>query len=319
MRWNNLAPGDLGLMNRLHSAIAGSARQDPSRLPQPFMGESLYVASDYGATHGAAPYDWIGLLITDMRQCESWLQKRAEIRRVGLPDGRRISYKTLGDSKRSQILAPFLRAADHIQGLLVLIYFERKIKSLFRQEGYLDLSDPSMAPLSSWKHPQAEKLLRIIHFILFFAAALSQPGQHLVWITDEDEIVPNERRMRDLIELTMRVASHYVPHTLGYLRFATAGVEDESRFIEDLVSLPDLAGGGLAAAFDEMRRTDQLPRGDLIVPLPSRLSAKALLLSHWFADYSRPLKRMIWRIDTVPDSTSLALSEVRFAPFSTAA
>jgi hypothetical protein len=314
VRWNDLASSNLGFMNRLHAAIGRLARLEPNILPQPFTGESLYVASDYGATHGQGSYDWIGLLITDMRGSETWRTRRAQIRNSSLRDGRRMSYKSLGDSTKSRALTRFLRSADHIPGMLVLIYFDRGLDDLFLGKGEPALTDSALKLLASWKPRQREKLLRILHFLAFFVAALSRPGQHVVWLTDEDEIIPNEFRLQSLLDLAMEISGHYVVHNLGYLRFATAAVDDDSRFIEDLLSIPDLAGGGLAATLDEMKRTRQLPRGDLMVPLPHGLRAKALFLAHWFADYSCSLKRMAWRIDASEPTGAFDLAEIRFGP-----
>ena len=185
-----------------------------------------------------------------------------------------MSFKNLGDKKRAAALPGFIDAAEQIQGLLLVVLVDKRIKRLFRQTGDDEREKGDGDLLSNWLPKVEEKLLRICHVAALLVAGLSRPGQNIVWISDQDEIAANDQRLRQLTEASGRIMSAYLEHSLGHLRVGTTASDSGTRDVEDFVAIADLAAGTLCEVLNAHRRAGvDFPLG-MFVPNQKGMASK---------------------------------------------
>lgn len=311
-RWHHLDDPDFGFMNTFSESVRDAEAKYPGLLPDLRQGSTLFIASDYSGQHDQAWFESFCFLLADLKRCGDWEELRRNLRRRFLPDGRRMSYKNLGDKKRRKALIPFLNAANAIPGIVTTILVDKRIESLFRKDGRLDMNDPQLQEYAHWKGRVFEKLLRIVHFVSLFVAGLSRPHQNILWITDEDEIVPNEERLREAVNIFGNIISHYLKHDMGHLQWGTTKSDIGTQQLEDLVSVADLVAGSLSHVLTSYEEEGALPTSALMVPPPKGLPGKTKEIMNWFADHTQPLKRMVYTIQPEEGSTALDLKHLRF-------
>ena len=313
--WNPLNNPELGLMNVFSESLASLERKHPRLLPDLRQSSTILIGSDYGGQHRFAQYESLSFLFADLENCGLWETQRSQLRQRFLPDGRRLSYKNLGDSRRRATLWPFLRAADSIPGLVVTLLIDKRIESLFSKAGKLDTNTPELCEYAHWDRAVLEKSLRVIHMCGFFLAGLSCPYQDVLWFTDEDAIVANEARLREFVDMFSRVSSHYLPHTLRHVRIGTTRSDTGRRDIEDLVAVTDLVAGALCRVLTEYQEQGTFPLPEVVMPLPQSVPPKATRLVAWFSDQTQSLKKLAYVIRQDTNAESLLLSYLRFHDF----
>lgn len=310
--WKPLTDPDFGLMTLFSRSIEAAETRDKNYLPDLRRGSVMFVASDYSGQNDFADYQSLSFLFADLNYCNTWEKKRQILRQQYLADGRRMAFKNLNDNKRWKALPAFLEAADTIPGLVATILIDKRINNLFKKSGSFDMNQPELRPYSHWKQSSFIKVLSIIHFVSFFIAGLSAPNQDIIWITDEDEIAANESRLRELTTLWGNILSHYTQHNLRHLRCGTTRSDNGSREIEDLASIPDLIAGTLTELLTMQRAEGLLPKSTFIVPPPKRLSKKTIEIMNWFSTTHQPLKRLVFVVEPVTDSTELLVKRLQF-------
>jgi hypothetical protein len=311
--WKPLDDPSFGLMYDFSQSIRSQEINDPGLLPDLRTGSTILVVSDYSGKHDTAFYESLSFLLADIECCTVWEEKRHRLRRRFLTDGRRMAFKNLNDKERKKALPYFLGAADSIPGLSATVLIDKRIESLFSKSGGIDRSQPELEPYAHWRKTSFEKMLRVVHFISFFIAGLSRKNQDIVWVTDEDEIAANEQRLRELTEIWGIVISNYLQHNLRHLRCGTTKLDDGSRQLEDLASIPDLIAGTLTEVFTAQQNEGLMPTRNLLIVPPARgLSSKAMEVISWFANSSQPLKRLVYLIQPIEGSTSLGIGRLQF-------
>lgn len=103
--WRPLNKPDLGFMNMFSGMIEDVKRREAEAIPDIRRGDLLLIASDYGGEHDLAEYRSLSFLFADFHRCQAWEDMRAQLRRIYLTDGRRLSFKTLRDKKKRKALA----------------------------------------------------------------------------------------------------------------------------------------------------------------------------------------------------------------------
>jgi len=310
--WEHLQNPVLGTMNKFSESLVRLETKYPNLLPDIRRGSVIFIGSDYGGQHSVAQYESLAFLFADLEHCHEWEQQRRQFRQTLLSDGRRLSYKTLGDRNRRRALFPFLTAANSIPGITVTILIDKKIESLFQREGRLKTAASELQEYSHWDDRVFEKLLRVVHWCSFFLAGLSRLHQDVLWFTDEDAIVANEERLREFVKIFEKVAGHYMSHTLGHVRIGTTKSDTGSRDIEDLVAIPDIVAGSLCEILTEYYKLGGLPSSELMLPLPPSSPKKTKEVMNWFADHTQPLKRLVYLLEEEKDSKALNLRYIRF-------
>jgi hypothetical protein len=244
---NNWRLGDhpeLGMMNRLNAIIRVADAANPFALPNFSSASAVTIGSDYSGQHRASKYDAYAFVIADLGSAFNWELSRRQIREKYLQDGRRFSFKNLNDSKRAAALPAFLRAIDLIPGLLLVVLVEKTVGTLF-VESQVDEKDSLAHELSLWPPHVNERLFRILHFNSLLIAGLTYPGQHVLWITDQDDVVANETKHRQAIDAFSRTIGRYLEHDLGHVRVGTTASDSGTRDVEDFVAIADFAAGAI--------------------------------------------------------------------------
>jgi hypothetical protein len=150
-----------------------------------------------------------------------WDEFRQKIRKEFLGDGRRISFKDLRDRQRAKAIVPFLRASNTIPGLLMVFAIRKNLPNIFSEP--CPDQDASVIELSHWNKASFSKLSRISILGALLVACMSAPNQNVLWFSDQDEIAPNESKIRDVTKIVAHYISHLCPHALQHIRFGTTG------------------------------------------------------------------------------------------------
>lgn len=299
-------------MKVFSQSVERSQRRDPELLPDMRRSKTLLVTSDYSGHHRACRFESYGILLIGMEDCwPSWEAARLELRRRHRIGRRSFAFKKLNDACKRRALVPFLEASEILNGLCVTVLIDKSIPSMFRKDGPLELSSPSLQPYAAFG-AIFERLLRVVHLVSFFLAGLSGEGQNVFWFTDQDAIAANPNRLTQLTQVWATVLSNYLSHQLGHLRCGTTESDNGTLQIEDLAAVPDLVAGALAEAITCYEKDSYLPDGKLIVPLPSSVSPKARAIIGWLSRRSRHLKRLSYVIHPVQGSTGLTVKHLQF-------
>ena len=312
--WRLTDRPDLGAMNSANLLIRSLDLRDSRALPDLRNGSTILVGSDYSGQHSASKYEAYSFVFADVDCCGPWFKERGDLRAMSLLSKRRFSYKALADRKRSFLLPQFLKAADLIHGLVVVILVDKSIDSLFNEHGRITTSDPEIRSFLGWTPHVIEKLLRICHFLAFFLAGLSREHQDILWITDQDDVVANLDKHEKFVDTFSIIVSHYLNHTLRHIRVATTASDTGKRDVEDFVAIADMAAGAVCEALNAYRRADLLPVPELVLPVPNNINKKAVQLMNWFSDSgNKSLKRLVISFEPKPDSKKLLVRHYDFA------
>lgn len=312
-RWRALRDSDLGMLNVLSESIARAAATDPDSLPDLRHARALFIGSDYAGESARSRFDAVTFIVADIQRLGDWTDARVRLRARLLADGRRMAYSRLSDTLRSEALLALLKAANSIPGLLASFVIDKRLGHVFTRSGRPSVD--TMPEFAGWKRAVRERLLRVLHFAGLLLAGLSMPGQDVIWVTDNDAIVPNVDRLREATKLAASIASLYLPHTLGNLRFGTADVDPGDQQIEDLLSLPDLVSGTLVEAFTVLRQRELFPDGGVALAFPSSLPEKPRSVLRWLADgeYGKPLKRLTYTMEPGHRPGKVLFKDIRFS------
>lgn len=295
-------------MNTLVRLLRALDVSSPWALPDLHTTSRLLLASDYGGQHTGARGEVYAYLLIDGTDLDTWWHARAHLRSAHGLGQRRMAFKALGDRTRQQVLSAFLAAADQLNGLLFVVRVSKRVGPLFNEDSEVD---PRLAEeLASWSPKTVERLLRICHFGALLLAGLSQPGQDVLWVTDQDDIAANVGRHRTMTDAFGTIASHYLEHSLGHLRVATTASDTGQRDLEDLIGLTDLAAGATGQALDAYDDVEW-PISGLVVPAPV-LPGKTRRLMAWLADDRPRLKRFIVSIEPGQNPEKIRFRQFKF-------
>ena len=309
--WQDVAAHDLGFLNTLSGIFARAEDHCSGELPNLRHASQLFIGSDYGGEHIAAKYHTFAFLLADMAHCAAWQQVREDVRKKARLGRRRIAFKNISDSIRANALVQFLSIANRIPGIVVVFAVHKQAGSMFKSGEKLVPATLEFESLRTLSAPIAEKFMRVIHLLGLLIAGFSSPDQDVLWATDDDAIVANATRLRHLVGALAVVSSHLLSHRLGNLRVATASQDKGDLSLEDLLTIPDIAAGGLAEVLTAMCPHGAPPRG-FDLPPPETASPKARKVMDWFSDNTQALKRMSIIIDQTGDPPKIRGSHLRF-------
>jgi hypothetical protein len=222
--------------------------------PHPFAGRHLALGSDYSGDHKASRFRVYCYLVADTDASPQWPIRRQQVRRRYLPDGRRMAFKSLGDRYRQRALIPFLEAAETIHGHIVGLIVTKDFTNMAWRVAYSDDLPARFGLSGKWSETSFESMFRTAHMFAVFLSLWSRPRMNVTWITDEDEIVANDKRLDDIHQIAARLVSRYVPHNMGVFAMNSTTIDGKDRFFEDFVSISDLAAGMLSEVADKLGR-----------------------------------------------------------------
>lgn len=275
-RWRTVGPEIFPWATTIQRIL----RAEP--LPE-LAGQTINIFSDYGGNHKASQYAVIGVLYMDIYASARWEVRRRAIRKHYLPDGRRMSFKALGDRSRQLALVPFLRATEDIEGLCLVLAIRKSIGSLCVNPGIADAFAKRVNSRQRRPKSVLERMMRVTHIVALLIGGLSKPDQNIYWISDEDELFANEAASLDLRDLLGRFSTAYTPHALGELGLGTTSIDEGDRFEEDHVAVADLAVGAVAEMLSGLCSVagGHLPVG-VAVPFREEFTPKTALINSWF-------------------------------------
>ncbi len=238
--WRTLSRPEFGLADVISNQISSSGLVQESCLNSLRSASTLLMFSDYGGAHKGARYEVLSFLVSTVESLGRFDVERRGVREGSLGFERRMSYKALNDRVRAHALSAYLNAADCLEGLLMSFAIDKGVLDRL-SEDYTPYA--AFGELSSWAGCSFHKLTRVANLAAILIEGIRQDGQNLVWITDEDEIAPNESKHVEATRLLGHVLSHYCSGPMGHFRFGTTASDDGSLLIEDLTSAPDIAAG----------------------------------------------------------------------------
>lgn len=232
----------------------------------------------------------------DARSIGSFLNECRKIRQSILGN-RTMSYKNLNDAVRRRALIPFLRAANTLSGILVVYAVEASVMSVFEEDW-----NPIIQQFPEMDNRKTSVLRRLFHVGHFASLAMCPwlaQGQHLTWITDDDDFTSDQDAIIGSTKVLAAIVSQYCQHDLGHFRFGPASVVDVGMQSEDLIAIADLTCGSVADTASLWHEVGQDGRLRSKTPLGSKCQKeKATLLAAWLAsgDHSLLLRKAVVRL-----------------------
>jgi hypothetical protein len=113
--------------------------------------------------------------------------------------------------QRYELWRPFLDASDQIPGFLLLVAISQRVGNLAET---MEEVPNILSPVAHWKEPVREELFRILCLVSLLIGGLSRPGQDALWVSDEDPVLANDSRMKEISPLFGRLASGMVQHQI---------------------------------------------------------------------------------------------------------
>jgi len=209
-----------------------------------------------------------------------------------------MSYKNLNDGQRRAALVPFLKAADRIQGLCVLMAFDKRLGDLCASDDLYERAKTDGIIQGRWKQRAFEQMMRTVQLVSTLLASVAVKDQNIYWISDMDECFATEERKADTARMMSAFTSEYVKHNLGELGIGTTEIDEVDRLEEDVTAVPDLAAGAICDLLNRMHQ--HLGTFPLIPALVPSLKGKTDLISSWFFGGAGPLTKLAWVARAVP-------------------
>jgi len=310
-RWNSIPAESRTVIELFTEEFARLDKTYENSLPDLSKSSTLLMGADYSGEGRDSPYLVYSLILTSMESWAAWEQTRLQVRQEHFSDSRRMSFKRLGDGQRQRALLPILTAANSLTGLVFTVAINRHCPSVFQSRVPLDLRNPQFAAYRKWKPHVLEKAFFVLHLSGLLLAGLANPGQDVLWFTDEDAIAANDQRVCELTQLFVWVTSLYLTFSLGHCRCGTSRCDNGTRQIEDFLAIPDLVAGALAEQLavrgadpPELSGVFWMHRGDF--------SEKTNRITWWFSDASQPLRRLVCVVDSTKDGSGHSVSWYHF-------
>jgi len=258
--------------------------------------EQFCCASDYSGDQNRSDFLTSSFLYFDPNDGEKWLNGMREIRRISLGPFRTMSYKALGDNKKKQALYPFLTLADSLNGMLVSFAVHKKVSDFALSPHDFEYLSVHLLPNSKWKRRILQKALRTVTEFCFIVGGLLKYDIPVTWLTDNDDFVANESRIRDLYRLALVSLCSITDKKPSPLIIQSSdNCSLDNLLAEDLLSIPDLAAGALAPVLTAHYRSQGVPQlgKEFEVGNFFRQNRSHAELWDWHTKYSDRLKKMI--------------------------
>lgn len=285
--WRWVDRGDQ--MDVLGHVVARHELDHPGSLPDLRLCAKLCAAIDWGGLDDSTQFSSLAVLLADEHGCETWYQLRQQVRGQYLPDGRRLSYKTLSDRVRQRALPAFLVAADEIPGLLFTVLVDRQIRTLTSEPDLPARVDFAGAVFGRDDYRRLETTVQFVGFLLAGLSKAGQPGQVLL---DEDNIVANRAQQSAVCKAFSLAMKDRLPHMLGAWTVSDAACARDRLLVEDLLAVVDLAAGALADLASNEPHLHDRPAGGDVLADPSALKRKTRAILSWLGLADRALKRL---------------------------
>lgn len=137
-----------------------------------------------------------------------------------------------------------------------------------------------------------EDMLRVVHFGAQAVMTVFVAGQNIVWFTDCDNIVANDKYAElfgKIAEATIKTG--FLPgEKIGLIGFGLTSTDDGTLEIEDFAAVPDLVAGALCEVLDSLVQANLRITPRVILKKPI-VSNKTNLICDWMGKSRCPLKK----------------------------
>ncbi|MDT0359334.1 hypothetical protein RJO15_26355 [Herbaspirillum huttiense F1] len=270
-----------------------------SELPDFSDDRKIAVLSDYGGEHQEARYSTYSFLFVTLDKNGPFQAQMESLRarhNIHTPYSE-FKYKDLKFGPRSRALADYLNLIDNfIHGAVVTVAIDKKIGSVFgtsKHEAHRGIEEQlHAAGFGRWTGQVGEKVLRVLHILSAFTAALTHDQQRLLWYSDTDQINEDahDRTFADTQKMFSSIAAMYMTHGFEILGFGKSF--SEKGYLDDLLSIPDFAAGMLQDLLTAEASGSDIPGG-----------SEKLALLKWLATPSRFLSKIHLKILSKEDGT----------------
>lgn len=296
-RWSIPAGCDEPFMLNIGAVLVRRETSSPGSFPDLRRHRDLALACDYSGEHRSSSYQVLTFLLADgPGVVGAWDVQRREIRKQHLPNDRRMAFKNLSDRPRQRALGAFLEASAGINGIIFSVAVD---KGLLASDFGYKFEVPDFVKPST-----LAKMIRVGMFGSFLVGGLGAAGQTLKWISDEDEIISNDRVQAVATHVIGSMLYRFCPHGFEGVTLGVSGKFDDDLRAEDLCSIPDLVGGAVAESLTSLGKA--LPRSSgIFTPLFARQSTKTDLILSWISSLNGPLRYLLCVVRPAGDGNLL--------------
>ncbi|QJD94300.1 hypothetical protein HH213_26100 [Duganella dendranthematis] len=279
--------------------VLGGVLEIIPELPDFSDDNKIAVMSDYGGEHSDAHYSTYSFLFVALNKNGPFQTHMQELRRKHkiLDRYSEFKYKDLKYGPRSRALSEYLKLIDNfIHGAIVTVAIDKTIGSVFgstKSEGHATIAKQlEDGDFGSWPGHVGEKVMRVLHILAAFTAALTYDQQRLLWYSDTDQINEDakDRSFAHVKKLFGSIGAMYMTHCFDVLGFAKSF--SEKGYLDDLLSVPDLAAGMLQDLLAARDSGADIPGGD-----------EKLAVLKWLATPAKFLSKIHVRIARTDDGT----------------
>ncbi|MGF7137508.1 hypothetical protein P3T40_009021 [Paraburkholderia sp. EB58] len=279
--------------------VLGGVLESIPELPDFSDDTKIAVMSDYGGEHGDARYSTYSFLFVALDKngpFQTHMRALRQKHKIHDPYSE-FKYKDLKFGPRSRALPEYLELIDNlIHGAVVTVAIDKKIGSVFgmtKSEAHASIAKQlEEGGFGKWTGHVGEKVLRVLHILAALTAAMTYDQQRLLWYSDTDQINEDakDRSFADTQRLFGNIGAMYMAHGFDVLGFGKSFLEKS--YLDDLLSVPDLAAGMLQDILTEQDTGNDIPGGD-----------EKLAVLKWLATPAKFLSKINVRIARKADGT----------------
>lgn len=265
--------------------LAGVLKVIPD-LPDFSDDKKIAIMSDYGGEHRDARYNTYSFLFVALDKngpFQTHMLALREKHKIHDPYSE-FKYKDLKFGPRSRALPEYLELIDSlIHGAVVTVAIDKKIGSVFgmtKSEAHASIAKQlEEGGFGKWTGHVGEKVLRVLHILTAFTAAMTYDQQRLLWYSDTDQINEDakDRSFADTQKLFGSIGAMYMTHGFDVVGFGKSF--QEKGYLDDLLSVPDLAAGMLQDLLTAQDTGNDIPGGNEKLEVQKWLATPAKFLS----------------------------------------
>lgn len=222
-------------------------------------------------------------IITFDSHVQAWRERNRHVRENHPLNAKVVEYKSLGDGVRWRALPDTLTASDGLQGLLLALNIpDGLILPDSELGGMVDHLKSIEVLKYDWKAKEFRKMYRVTSTVAWLIAQCAREGQHVRFLSDEDNIWNNNVQQEDVERMLSILCDQACLHGPGKTTWSTYCSHGRySMLAEDLVAIADRAAGVVGFVAGETRKL-----GPSVIQFPhgkrGQECAREERLSRWF-------------------------------------
>lgn len=245
MAWNRVEADGDHFIEDASDLLARFEEEETTLVPVFNSYEPLIVVSDYGGMHKGSAASTYSYVVFQESSARSAIKALADFRCVHSGVGE-VSYKNIRKHKKLlEALPDYVAAISEVPGVVLTFGFDKCLMpgvgsrddSLLAQE--LTLFDPRVQG----------HVLAVTYLFAFIVAGVAAPGQKVHWVSDEDDMLANQRALNATVRIAYSFCACLTKRSIGGIRLTS--LKGRPRAWVDLAAIPDLAAGSLARVIND--------------------------------------------------------------------